>query len=70
MCFQPCGGDARQGGNTYELGYLSWYLSTAWRTTQALKDAALLQANDVLKRAYVFDPCFRLSSNGSAFSVC
>jgi hypothetical protein len=65
-----CGGDARQGSNTYEVVYLSWYLSTAWRTTQALKDAAFLQANDVLGRGYTFDPCFRLSSNGSAYSVC
>jgi len=65
-----CTEGTMQGSNTYEVNYIAWYLNTAWRTTQGLKDAALARANDVLARGYVFDPCFRLSSNGTAVSVC
>lgn len=59
-----------QGANTYEVNYLSWYLATAWRTTQALKDSAFTRANLVLANQFDYDPCFRLSSNGGAYNVC
>ena len=65
-----CDGDTIKGSNSYEVSYLAWYLNTAWRTTQALKDSALVRANVVLQRAYIFDPCFRLSENGTTFSTC
>jgi hypothetical protein len=65
-----CQESQSQGSNTYEVNYLSWYLATAWRTTQSLKDSALMHVNDVLQRGYTLDPCIRLSSNGSPYSVC
>jgi len=67
---QGCGFFASQGANQFQVSYLSWYASSAWRTTPAMRASAVSRANSVLSTGFVVYPCIQMSSNGGTYRTC
>jgi len=58
------------GANAYTVLYQWWFASTATWTTSTVRASAVSEANFFLSQRFNTDPCFRLTSTGSTFSVC
>lgn len=63
-------GTTRPGANQFQVSFLSWYIYSAWRATDALKDSARTRANYVLEYGFASDPCFRLTTRGTTYRTC
>jgi hypothetical protein len=66
-CSWPYSG---MGAITYHTVWLWWYVASATKYTTAMKDRALVRANENLAGRYDIDPCFRIASNGGSYMVC
>lgn len=58
----------QQGANRWQITYLGWYVITAWRTTDALRDSARSRANNVLDQGFKDEPCLNMTASGTLVS--
>jgi hypothetical protein len=66
------GSSSGNGANGYTVLFAAWFASTArstW-TNPTIRMDAVNEGNRYLSNRFGTDPCFRLDSNGNAFTTC